>query len=490
MHAPRLSLDTLGTLPPVVATPSYDLASTTIGIVHLGAGAFHRAHQAVYIDDLLAEDPSWAISAVSLHRPQVRDALRPQEGLYTLALLDEHPQLRVIGAIGEVLCAADEHAAVLARLADPAVRLVTLTITEKGYCLAGDTLDLSHPDIAHDIAHPATPQSAIGYLVAGLRQRMHNGTAPFTALSCDNLTDNGTLLQRAVVRLAAQVDPALAEWIAQHAAFPRSMVDSITPATDDALRACIHDQLGVHDAWPIQRERYSQWVIEDRFCNGRPAFERAGVTLSEDIAGYARAKLRLLNAPHSALAYLGSLLNLDTVADAMRHRELAAYVQTLMRAEIAPTLQTMDGFDAQGYSDAILARVRNPAIRHLLAQIAWDGSQKIPVRLLGTIGDALATGQPIRHLCLAVAAWLHFVRRQAHNGVPLTDPMNDALGAHGRNATGDAGHDVAAFLTLEAVFGSLSADARFCASLQAAYAALGTATPTDVTHALGSMGEV
>ncbi|MDS0830548.1 mannitol dehydrogenase family protein, partial [Xanthomonas citri pv. punicae] len=162
----------------------------------------------------------------------------------------------------------------------------------------------------------------------------------------------------------------------------------------------------------------------------------------------------------------------------------------LMRAEIAPTLQTMDAFDAQGYSDAILARFRNPAIRHLLAQIAWDGSQKIPVRLLGTIGDALATGQPIRHLCLAVAAWLHFVRRQAHNGVPLTDPMNDALSAHGRNATGDAGHDVAAFLTLEAVFGSLSADARFCASLQAAYAALGTATPTEVTHALGSMGEV
>ncbi|MBV6868803.1 mannitol dehydrogenase family protein [Xanthomonas euvesicatoria] len=490
MQAPRLSRDTLATLPPVVSRPSYDLARTTIGIVHLGAGAFHRAHQAVYIDDLLAEDPSWAISAVSLHRPHVRDALRPQHGLYTLALLDEHPQLRVIGAIREVLCAADEHAAVLARLADPAVRLVTLTITEKGYCLAGDTLDLSHPDIAHDIAHPASPRSAIGYLVAGLQRRRHNGTAPFTALSCDNLTDNGTLLQRAVVRLAEQTDPALAQWITQHAAFPRSMVDSITPATDDALRTRVHDQLGVHDAWPIQRERYSQWVIEDRFSNGRPAFEHAGVTLSEDIAGYARAKLRLLNAPHSALAYLGSLMNLETVADAMRHRELAAYLETLMRAEIAPTLQAMQGFDAQRYSDAILARFRNPAIGHLLAQIAWDGSQKLPVRLLGTIGDALATGRPIQRLCLAVAAWLHFVRRQAHNGVPLTDPLNDVLSALGRNATGDAGHDVADFLTLEAVFGSLSADARFPASLQAAYAALGMATPTEVTHALGSMGDV
>ncbi|WP_431793038.1 mannitol dehydrogenase family protein [Xanthomonas oryzae pv. oryzae] len=490
MAIPRLSATTLPQLPSAVLTPDYTLEHTRIGIVHLGAGAFHRAHQAVYIDDLLDDDPSWAISAVSLHSPQLRDALRPQDGLYTLALLDQHPQLRVIGAIREVLCAADEHAAVLARLADPGVRLVTLTVTEKGYCLAGDTLDLTHPDIAHDIANPANPRSAIGYLVAGLQQRMHSGTAPFTALSCDNLTDNGTLLERSVVRLAEQTDPALAEWIAQHATFPRSMVDSITPATDDALRMRVQDQLGVHDAWPIQRERYSQWVIEDRFCNGRPAFERAGVTLSEDLAGYARAKLRLLNAPHSTLAYLGSLLQLETVADAMRHSELAAFVETSMRAEIAPTLQSMEGFDAQRYSNAILARFRNPAIRHRLAQIAWDGSQKIPVRLLGTIGDALAAGQPMQRLCLAVAAWLHFIRRQAHEGVPLVDPLNDALSALGRTTTGDARHDVAAFLTLDAVFGSLSADMRFSACVQTAYAALGTGTPTDVTQALGSMRDV
>ncbi len=207
MAITRLSITTLAQLPSAVLTPNYTPEHTRIGIVHLGAGAFHRAHQAVYIDDLLAEDPSWAICAVSLHRPQVRDALRPQDGLYTLALLDEQPQLHVIGAIREVLCAADEQAAVLARLADPGVRLVTLTVTEKGYCLAGDALDLTHPDIAQDIATPASPRSAIGYLVAGLQQRMHNGTAPFTVLSCDNLTDNGTLLKRAVVRLAEQTAP-------------------------------------------------------------------------------------------------------------------------------------------------------------------------------------------------------------------------------------------------------------------------------------------
>ncbi|WP_372382539.1 mannitol dehydrogenase family protein [Xanthomonas sp. NCPPB 1068] len=487
MPIPTLSIAALAHLPTTVLTPSYTPKHTTIGIVHLGAGAFHRAHQTVYIDDLLAEDPTWAICAVSLHSPHVRDALRPQDGLYTLALLDEHPQLRIIGAIREVLCAADEQATVLVRLSDPAVRLVTLTVTEKGYCLAGDTLDLAHPDIAHDIAHPAAPRSAVGYLVAGLQQRMRNGTAPFTVLSCDNLADNGTLLQRAVVRLAEQNDRALAAWIAQHAAFPRSMVDSITPATDDALRAHVQDQLGVHDAWPIQRERYSQWVIEDRFCNGRPAFERAGVTLSEDIAGYARAKLRLLNAPHSALAYLGSLLHLETVADAMGHPELAAFVETLMRHDIAPTLQPMPGFDPQHYSDAILARFRNPAIRHLLAQIAWDGSQKIPVRLLGTIGDALAAGRPIDHVCLPVAAWLHFVRRQAGIGVALVDPLNDALGALGRAATGDAAADVARFFTLDAVFGTLAADSRFADALAKAYLALGDAAPGQVETVLASL---
>ncbi|NIJ78342.1 fructuronate reductase [Xanthomonas campestris] len=480
MPIPTLSIATLSHLPTTVLPPSYNPKHTTIGIVHLGAGAFHRAHQAVYLDDLLAQDPSWAICAVSLHSAGVRDALRPQDGLYTLALLDEHPQLRIIGAIREVLCAADEPAAVLARLADPAVRLVTLTVTEKGYCLAGDTLDLAHPDIVHDIASPGTPRSAIGYLVAGLQQRRQQGSAPFTVLSCDNLPDNGSLLRSAVLRLTQQHDPALAAWIDRQVSFPRSMVDSITPATDDALRANVQAQTGLHDAWPIQRERYSQWVIEDRFCNGRPALERAGVILSDDIAGYARAKLRLLNGPHSALAYLGSLLGLETVADAMHHRQLAAFVEALMRADIAPTLQPMPGFDPQHYIDAILARFRNPAIRHLLAQIAWDGSQKIPVRLLSAISDALDAGRRIDRLCIPVAAWLQFVRRQAANGVALVDPLGEVLSDIGRSTTGDASHDIAAFLTVDAVFASLSGDARFMEALQAAYATLGTATPAQI----------
>jgi len=483
---PRLSEETLRDLPDGIVRPAYDRHETRIGIVHFGPGAFHRAHQAVYIDDLLADEPDWAICGVSLHSAGVRDALRPQDGLYTLALLGERPALRVIGSLRELLCARDERPAVLARLADPDVRLVTLTITEKGYCLAGDGLDFDHPDIVHDLAAPHAPDSAIGYLVAGLRLRRDRGLVPYTVLSCDNLADNGGRLRRAVLQYAERLDGDLARWIANETAFPRSMVDSITPASDDALRERIAAELGCVDAWPIQREAYTQWVVEDNFRNGRPAFERAGVTMSDDIAGYDRAKLRLLNGPHSALAYLGSLMDIETVADAMRNPALADFVERLMRQDIAPSLGTLHGFDPDAYVDAILARFRNPAIRHRLSQIAWDGSQKLPVRLFGTIADALAAGRPIDRLCLPVAAWMHFVRRQARNGVALADPLDDALTGIGRECSGDAQADVAAFLRLDAVFAPLSGDLRFATALREAYAALGDADGFDSILASGS----
>ncbi len=474
----RLSNATLAALPPSVVVPAYDRAATRIGVVHLGAGAFHRAHQAVYVDDLLASEPDWAISAVSLHNAAVRDALQPQDGLYTLAMLDgqPHPQLRVIGAIAEVLCAIDQQPQVLSRLADPAVRLVTLTVTEKGYCLAGDGLDATHPDIVDDLATPNTPRSAIGYLVAGLRARRDAGIAPYTVLSCDNLPDNGGRLRRACEQFARRLDPALADWIEAQVAFPRSMVDSITPATDAALSERVDAMLGCADAWPIQRERYSQWVVEDWFCNTRPALEQVGVTLSNDIAGYDRAKLRLLNGAHSTLAYVGSLLDLDSVADAMADPSLAAFVATLMREDIVATLTPVPGFDAGRYIEAILARFRNPAIRHLLAQIAWDGSQKIPLRLLGTISDALAAGRRIDRLCVPVAAWMRFVVRQSQAGVDLIDPRAAELAGIGRSCNGDLAGDVARFLALDIGWGALAAEPQVVAALQAAYAGL-TADP-------------
>nr|WP_262378686.1 mannitol dehydrogenase family protein [Luteimonas viscosa] len=484
---PRLSDATLRRLPVQVQRPAYDRDATRIGVVHFGPGAFHRAHQAVYLDDLLASEPDWAICAVSLHSAGVRDALQPQHGLYTLALMDEPPRLRVVGAIREVLCAPQQRDAVMARLADPAVRLVTLTITEKGYCLSADGVDAAHPDIAHDLSAPDAPVSAIGWLVAGLRARRAAGLAPYTMLSCDNLADNGLRLRRAVVDFARRLDPALADWIDAEASFPRSMVDSITPASDDALRARVADALGVEDVWPVQREPYMQWVVEDDFRAGRPAFERVGVVMSDEIAGFDRAKLRLLNAPHSALAYLGSLTGLETVAEAMRDAALAGFVERLMRADIAPTLALPEGLDANAYIDAILERFRNPAIVHRLSQIAWDGSQKVPVRLLGTIADALAADRPVDRLCLPVAGWLRFVVRQAQAGVTLVDPMDAALSHAGRAATGDAAHDVAGFLALEAVFAPCAGDARFAAALRGAYAALGDATPAAVRAALATV---
>jgi fructuronate reductase len=480
----RLQAAVLSNLPETVQRPDYALADTRIGIVHIGTGAFHRAHQAVYIDDLLARFPEWAICGVSLHSTDVRDALRPQDGLYTLARLGESGTLRVIGSIRELLCARDEQPAVLARLADQATRLVTLTVTEKGYCLAGEDLDLAHPEIAHDLAEPATPRSAIGHLVAGLTARRERGVAPFTVLSCDNLPNNGRRLRRALLQYARHLDPGLAGWIGDNVAFPCSMVDSITPFTDDALRERVSSALGCMDAWPVQRETYTQWVIEDAFGSNRPPLQSVGATLSRDVAGHDRAKLRLLNGAHSTLAYVGSLLDLATVGEAMANPSLASFVERLMRGSIVPATALPGELDADRYVRDILDRFRNPAVRHKLLQIAWDGSQKLPVRLLGTIGDALATGRDISALCVPIAAWLHFVRRQARNGVALVDPLAEKLADIGRATTGAADHDVAAFLELLPVFGALADDVRFTAALRAAYAGLGDGSPTAVANAL------
>jgi fructuronate reductase len=480
----RLSITALPQLPVAVLRPAYDPLATRIGIVHIGTGAFHRVHQAMYVDDLLGAHPEWAICGVSLHNSEVREALRPQDGLYTVALLGAQPVLRVIGSIRELLCARDEQHTVLARLADPAVKLVTLTITEKGYCLAGEDLDAAHPQIAHDLATPATPCSAIGYLAAGLQARRLRGVDPFTVLSCDNLAANGHRLRRAVLQFAQQVDAPLAAWIEANVAFPCSMVDSITPATDAALRARVVAAIGCTDAWPVQREIFAQWVVEDRFCNTRPPFTEAGVTLSHDISGYDRAKLRLLNGAHSTLAYLGALLELDTVGDAMRCAPLARFVEELMRSSIAPVIALPAGLDAATYIDAILERFRNPAVHHRLLQIAWDGSQKLPVRLLSSIREALDTDRDIGGLCLAIAAWMQFVRRQARTGIALVDPLAEPLQAVGLASTGEAVHDVAAFLRLEPVFGALATNARFVAALQLAYAALGDGSPAAVRRAL------
>lgn len=447
---------------------AYDRDATTIGIVHFGPGAFFRAHQAAYVDDMLARDPRWAICAVALKTPGVRDALGPQDGLYTLVELGETTRFRVIGAIRELLVASEDADRVADRLASPDTRLVTLTVTEKGYCLKGDgALDLDHPDIRHDLAEPDRPVSVIGWLVEGLSCRRPAGLPPFVTLSCDNLPANGRKLKAAVVRLAQARDPALARWIAAEARFPCSMVDSITPATDDALRARVLAETGLEDAWPIQRETFTQWVIEDDLGPDVPDLASVGVTLTDDVEAWEAAKLRLLNGAHSTLAYLGLLRGHETVRDAMADAELASFVRTMMLEDIAPSLRAPAGLDIPAYVEALLARFRNPAIAHRLSQVAWDGSQKLPIRILGTVSDAMAAGRPVDRLIVAMAAWMRFVERQARAGAAITDPMAEKLVETGLQG------GVAAFLALEAVFPpALANDPAFAGPLRNAYDAL------------------
>jgi fructuronate reductase len=467
----RLNERNLPDAPPRVLRPHYERSLSRIGVVHFGPGAFHRAHQAFYFDRLLERDAGRAICAVSLRTAALRDALAPQDGLYTLTELDATPTLRVIGAIREMLVAAEEPAAVSRRLADPNTSLITITVTEKGYCLNGaGQLDLEHPDIAHDLHNPEAPRSLIGWLVRGLQLRKERGLVPYLVLSCDNLSDNGPTLQRAVLAFAARRERTLADWIEARARFPRTMVDSITPATDAALRLSVARTLELQDAWPVQRERFVQWVVEETDFPMQPDWASVGVTLSRDVSAHERAKLRLLNGAHSTLAYLGLLAGLETVAQAMAQPALRAFIERLMLEDIQPTLIVPRGEDLAAYRQSILQRFENPAIRHQLAQIAWDGSQKLPIRILGTVADALGNRRPIARLSLAAAAWMHFIRLRVATATPIIDPLGEQLAECGRRATGDSGHDLPMFLKLPGVFpAALSRNADFVQALGGAY---------------------
>ncbi|MGH8328644.1 MAG: mannitol dehydrogenase family protein, partial [Steroidobacteraceae bacterium] len=318
--------------------PGYHRAQTRIGIVHFGPGAFHRAHQAYYFDRLLERDATRAICAVSLKTATLRDALAPQDGLYTLVELDAAPTLRVIGAIRELLVGGESPGAVASRLCDPGTSMVTMTVTEKGYCLDGaGRLDFGHPDIAHDLSQPDAPRSLIGWLTRGLELRRERGLAPYLVVCCDNLSDNGPTLRRAVLAFAARRDAGLAGWIEDTVRFPRTMVDSITPATDQALRDRVARATGLQDAWPVQRERFVQWVVEEVDFAGQPDWAAVGVTVSRDVTAYERAKLRILNGAHSSLAYLGLLSGLQTVAEAMAQPVLRTFIERLMIEDIEPT---------------------------------------------------------------------------------------------------------------------------------------------------------
>jgi fructuronate reductase len=455
----RLSLDRLAALGAPLQKPAYDVAGQHVGIVHLGIGAFHRAHQAIYVDDCMAAgDRDWAILGASLRSAETRDALSSQGGLYTAMIRSAgRDEARVVGSVRRLLVAPEDPAALLDAMADPAVRIVSLTITEKGYCrnAASGALQEDHPDIRHDLDNPALPRSAIGFLVEALARRRAAGTAPFTVLCCDNLPHNGRTVQAIVTRFAEMRDVALARFIEAYVAFPCTMVDRIVPATTDADRENLATRFGIEDAWPVSTEAFSQWVIEDRFCNGRPRFEAVGAQMVADAAPYEAMKLRLLNGSHSAIAYLGYLAGHETVSDAVAAPGFAAFARGLMDVEVTPTLDIPPEADLESYKDALLARFANPSLRHRTWQIAMDGSQKLPQRLLDTVRARLQAGAPIGRLALAVAAWMRYATGTDERGEPIDvrDPLAARLLAIGAECGADATRLVPSFLAIRDVFG-------------------------------------
>ncbi|HVF93434.1 MAG TPA: mannitol dehydrogenase family protein, partial [Sphingomonas sp.] len=349
----RLSNATLAQVPAALR-PRRDTGVDAVGIVHFGPGAFHRAHQADYVDRVLDHDPRWGIAAVSLRTRGTIDALAAQDGLYTLAIRDAASSMRVVAAHRRFL-GPDDAAQTHRLLADPAVGLVTTTVTEKGYCLAADgTLDLDHADIVHDLAHGDVPRSVVGWIVAGLAARRTAGVEPFVPLPCDNLASNGAKLHAALVAFAGQRDGALADWIAGEVRVPSTMVDSITPASDEGLYADVASALAVEDRAAVQREAFTQWVIEDVGRPIGPDLAAAGAIVTDDVAGYEKAKLRILNGAHSTLAYAGLLRGHASVAEAMRDEPLAAFVDSMIKHDIMPMLPPVRGLDLDSYRAAVL----------------------------------------------------------------------------------------------------------------------------------------
>jgi fructuronate reductase len=455
----RLSNATVSNLPAGVAKPIYDRASLTPGIVHLGVGAFHRAHQAVVTETVIAAGGhDWGIIAASLRSPDTHDALKPQDGLYTVSVkATEGETLQVVGAILDVIVAPDNPERLLRAMADPRVRIVSLTVTEKGYCHdpATGTLNESHQDIVHDLANPGAPLSAPGFLVEALARRRARGVPPFTVLCCDNLTSNGRTVHRVLTRLAELRDKALGEHVRADVACPCTMVDRIVPATTDADRQRISAALGVIDAWPVVTEPFIQWVIEDNFPQGRPRWEIAGAQFARSVEPFEHMKLRLLNGAHSSLAYLGALAGRATVAEASHDPVFAGFLRGLWR-EAMPTLEQPEGQDLNQYCEALLDRFQNRAIRHLLHQIAMDGSQKLPQRLLGTISDNLKAGRPIDHLALGVAGWMRYVTGRNDAGVAheLRDPLAARLNGIAAAAGGNPRKLADGLLAIDSLFGT------------------------------------
>ncbi|WP_313436260.1 fructuronate reductase [Atlantibacter hermannii] len=447
------------TLP--VARPLWDNARLSSRIVHLGCGAFHRAHQALYTHHLLEQsDSDWGICEVNLmpgNDQTLIENLKKQNLLYTVAEKGaQSTELKIIGSMKEALHPViDGCAGILAAMAREQTAIVSLTVTEKGYCTeaASGKLDLNNPLIQHDLAYPNEPKSAIGYIVEALRLRREQGLNAFTVMSCDNVRENGHVARAAVLGLAQARDPALAAWIETHVTFPCTMVDRIVPAATAETLDDIASQLGVYDPCAIACEPFRQWVIEDNFVNGRPDWDRVGAQFVEDVVPFEMMKLRMLNGSHSFLAYLGYLGGYDTIADTMTNPDYRAAALALMLREQAPTLSMPEGTDLDAYAHLLIERFSNPSLRHRTWQIAMDGSQKLPQRMLDPVRRHLAEGHDWSHLALGVAGWMRYVAGvdEHGNAIEVVDPLVAEYQAV--NAQASAQDRVTALLRLNAIFG-------------------------------------
>ncbi|GGQ77365.1 mannitol dehydrogenase family protein [Couchioplanes azureus] len=463
----------LPVLPDGVEAPGYDRGTVRPGVVHIGVGGFHRAHQAVYFDELarrgLAAD--WGLVGVGLHSPQMGEVLKAQDGLYLVVERSgAGTTARVVAAMGRYLYAPDERPAVLDALSDPATRLVTLTITGNGYNLTSDgEFSVDDPLVASELEDPGRPDTVFGYLVEALDRRRRAGAAPFTVLSCDNIPSNGVAARTMVVSFAELRDPELARWIDEHVAFPSSMVDRITPETTPEERDRIVRSFGIDDRWPVITERFTQWVIEDRFCNDRPPLEKVGVQFVEDVAPYELTKKRLLNASHCALGYLGYLAGYRTTAEVMADPAYAAYISALVD-EIKPLLPAVDGIDLDKYQAALMERLANPEIADQLSRLCRRGSTKVPSYLLPSITETLEQGRPVPLLTLAVAGWFRYLQGEDYAGDPIRveGPREDELVPLAQQD----GLNPRPLLTVRDVFDSLADNPEFVRDLHVASEAL------------------
>jgi fructuronate reductase len=461
----RLSLATSDMLPSSVR-PALEPRALSVGIVHLGLGAFHRAHQAAYTEAAMAAsgETGWAISGVSQRSRAVLDELKPQDGLYTLVERGPTSGYRVLAPLRELMFALEESANLLARIAATSTRIVSLTVTEKAYRYSAATkrLDIADAEVRAD-ADGRPPVTVVAQLARGLQQRSRGEGAPITVLCCDNLTNNGATVRGLVADfcalLPAREGAALARWIADNVTFPSTVVDRIVPATTSADLADTGSVLGLDDAAAVVTEPFSQWVIEDAFAAGRPAWHDVGVTFTADVAPYESLKLRLLNASHSALAYLGLLAGYECVGDVVPVEGVTAYLHALM-TEAAGTIVAPPDVDVEAYATALLNRFANPGLRHRLQQIAMDGSQKVPVRLLATLRDLRAARHPTRCCVLAVAAWLRYLSARhddAGRSMTVDDPLAARFAAALAGAT-DSRAIVQRLTAIEVVFGDLADD--------------------------------